>query len=87
MTNRINAVIVALFAAMCGIAILSYSHQLTDPYILPKWCFTIGAGCLWLTVWTIAKLCTNRSCASLLYFVYWKLFMALLNGKGGLQQE
>ena len=62
MTNRINAVIVALFAAMCGIAILSYSHQLTDPYILPKWCFTIGAGCLWLTVWTIAKLCTNRSC-------------------------
>ena len=62
MTNRINAVIVTLFAAMCGIAIFSYSHQLTDPYILPKWCFTIGAGCLWLTVWIIAKLCTNRSC-------------------------
>lgn len=50
--DRMDAVVTLLFLLMGGVSIFASSRVMTDPYILPKWCYTCGAGLLWLLVWS-----------------------------------
>ena len=49
-----------LFALLCVISIWSYSKQMTDYYILPKWLFTIGSILIFTLIISVKRLFGKR---------------------------
>lgn len=48
-----------LLGLLCTISLFAYSHNMTDAFIVPKWCFTIGVLLLSTVVLIVEKWCNK----------------------------
>ena len=59
--RMIAIAVTSSFVLMCGISIFAYTYRMTDPYILPKWCYTLAAGLVWLSLWAVGWMWKGKS--------------------------
>jgi O-antigen ligase len=74
-----------LLGLLCTISLFAYSHNMTDNFIVPKWCFTIGMLLLSTFVLIIRKWCNKPSLIDLSissYIIIASCFFQALYGWG-----